>query len=46
MQALRFRYSMCLQQTWNKWREVSELTDGKELEFCYVQIGCTQMARN
>lgn len=47
MQALRFQYSKCLQQTWNKWKEVRELTDGKSLNpFCYVQIACTHMARN
>lgn len=40
MQALKFQYSMCLQQTWNKWREVSELTDGKELELFLLCSDC------
>lgn len=40
MQALRFHYSKCLQQTWNKWKEVRELTDGEELESYLFRTDC------
>lgn len=32
MQALRFHNLKCLQQSWDKWREVRELIDEEELE--------------
>lgn len=32
IQALRFHYSKCLQQSWNKWREVRQLTGGEKFK--------------
>lgn len=40
MQASRFHYSKCLQQTWNKWREVRELTDREEIESFLLYSDC------
>lgn len=40
MQALRFQYLKCLQQSWNKWKEVRELTDGEELESFLLCSDC------